>query len=134
MGIHIQNMADFTMWPEMLYFGLLFPFCMVLTALGLYLVVDRHKLKDFGFSSDILSRRVTWIGLVLMLAGFGMLIVVTQFPELQTGVSHRRSPGGSSCLPLLPTSEPGYGRRFISGDISSELCWITDVLRPISPP
>lgn len=78
LGIHIQNMADFTVWPEMLYLGLLFPLTMVLAALGLYLVVDRRKLKDFGFSSDMLSRTVTWMGLVLMLAGFGILIVLTQ--------------------------------------------------------
>ncbi|MCF7953337.1 MAG: hypothetical protein K9K78_04610 [Spirochaetales bacterium] len=52
LGISIQNMADFTIWPEMLFFGLLFPLCMVLTALGLYGFLDRREWKDFGFSLD----------------------------------------------------------------------------------
>jgi membrane protease YdiL (CAAX protease family) len=76
-GINIQNMADFTIWPEMLFFGFLFPACMVLVALGLYLLVDRRKWRDFGFSLDNRARLVAWLGFLFMLTGFGAFAALT---------------------------------------------------------
>jgi len=77
-GINIQNMADFTLWPQMLVFGFLFPFCMVLVALGLYLFLDRRKWKDFGFSLDHRGRFVTLEGFLLMLVAFGAFVALTR--------------------------------------------------------
>lgn len=93
-GISIQNMADFTLWPQMLFFGFLFPFCMVLVALGLYLFLDRGKFKDFGFSLEGRACFVAGEGFLLMLVAFGAFVALTHLSgkagwQISSGITWR---------------------------------------------
>lgn len=90
LGVSVQDTGDFTQWPEMLILGVLFPLCMVLAALVMYRVFDRRSLAGFGFSLDRRAGAITLAGLLLMIGGFGILLVlIRQFGIAQWRVSPR---------------------------------------------